>query len=64
MLNNVKDFGAYGDGVSGDYAAIQAAIDEAVIHNISGILVPQGTYRVSRVTLASGRWSLEPVMHF
>ena len=30
MLNNVRDFGAVGDGVTDDRAAIQAAVDNAV----------------------------------
>jgi hypothetical protein len=59
MLNNVKDFGAFGDGITDDRSAIQAAIDDAVTGNKGGILFPAGMYRVSRVTLPGGRWSLE-----
>ncbi len=59
MLNNVKEFGAVGDGVTDDRAAIQAAIDDAVANNKGGIVFPSGTYRVSRVTVPGGRWSLD-----
>ena len=39
---NVKDFGAVGDGVTDDTAAIQAAI------NSSGfVFIPEGTYKIS-----------------
>src|SRR5262245_5416723 len=59
MPNNVKDFGAVGDGVTDDRLKIQAAIDDAIAGNKGGILFPAGTYRVSRTTLAGGRWALE-----
>jgi hypothetical protein len=59
MLNNVKDFGAVGDGVADDRVAIQAAIDNTSGSGIAGILFPAGTYRVSRVTEPGGRWSLD-----
>ncbi len=59
MLNNVKDFGASGNGASDDREAIQAAIDEAVLHNKGGILFPPGTYRVSRASSPGERWSLD-----
>jgi Pectate lyase superfamily protein len=61
MLNNVRDFGAVGDGVTDDRAAIQAAIDNAVQFTPQGgILFPAGTYRVSRVNVPGGRgWSLD-----
>jgi hypothetical protein len=63
MLNNVKDFGAVGDGTNDDRPFIQAAIDDAVSNNKGGIMVPSGTYRVSRVGTQDGetpeRWSLD-----
>lgn len=59
MLNNVKDFGACGNGLADDRAAIQDAIDEAVAHNKGGILFPPGTYRVSRSGAPGERWSLD-----
>jgi hypothetical protein len=50
----VKDFGAVGDGVTDDTAAIQAAIDAATIAantgvSLIGVLFPAGTYKVSSV---------------
>jgi hypothetical protein len=39
---NVKDFGAVGDGVADDTAAIQAALDSQ-----QSILLPTGTYRIT-----------------
>ena len=54
MLVNIKDFGAVGDGVTDDRAAIQAAVDHAVTKKQSGILIPSGTYRVSRASASGG----------
>jgi hypothetical protein len=59
MLNNIRDFGAIGDGITDDRVAIQAAIDDAANNNQGGILIPAGTYRVSRVSFPGGRWSLD-----
>ena len=46
---NVKDHGAVGDGVSDDTAAINAAIDAAVLQGLDGrseaVLFPAGVYR-------------------
>jgi hypothetical protein len=59
MPNNVKDFGAAGDGIADDRQAIQKAIDDAVANDRGGIVFPPGTYRVSRVTVPGSRWSLD-----
>lgn len=45
---NVKDFGAHGDGVHDDTAAIQAAIDAAGTAGGGTVLLPQGTYSISQ----------------
>jgi len=45
---NVRDFGAVGDGVADDRAAIQAAIDFVIAQGYGGeIWFPQGKYRVT-----------------
>lgn len=49
-LNNVKDFGATGDGVTDDRVAIQAAIADAVANSTGGILLPAGDYIVGHDT--------------
>jgi hypothetical protein len=59
MLNNVKDFGAVGDGIADDRTAIQAAIDDALATRKAGVLFPAGTYRVTRNPTPGGRWSLD-----
>jgi hypothetical protein len=62
MLNNVKDFGAAGNGTADDRPCIQAAIDDAVSQGKGGILFPAGTYRVSRIPediVPDGRWSID-----
>jgi polygalacturonase len=41
MPNNVKDFGAAGDGITDDRQAIQKAIDDAVANARGGILFPR-----------------------
>jgi hypothetical protein len=50
---SVKDFGAKGDGVSDDTAAIQAAVTHAQVTG-NTLFVPAGTYLVSSVTVGSG----------
>jgi len=44
---NVKDFGAKGDGVTDDYAAIQAALDSIVNPNQTAVYFPKGNYKIS-----------------
>lgn len=49
---SVSDFGAVGDGVTDDTAAIQAAIDSA--HNLGGqIIFPNGNFMVTSITLSA-----------
>lgn len=44
---SVADFGAVGDGVTDDYAAVQAAIDHLVSRGGGLLYVPSGTYILS-----------------
>lgn len=50
---SVKDFGAVGDGVTNDTAAIQAALDSALTSNKT-VFLPAGTYCVKESALGSG----------
>ena len=47
-MNNVRDFGAIGDGVANDTAAIQRAIDAG-----GAVYFPRGTYRTGSIYLRS-----------
>ena len=44
---SVKDYGAVGDGVSDDTAAIQAAIDAVFANGGGEIAIPVGTYKIT-----------------
>jgi hypothetical protein len=50
---SVKDFGAAGDGVANDTAAIQAAITAS-----QNVLIPNGTYKVSSQLVSTGNLHL------
>lgn len=45
---NVKSYGAKGDNVTDDTAAIQAAIDYALDNKISTVIAPNGRYKISK----------------
>jgi len=55
---SVKDFGAVGDGVADDTAAIQAAID-AVSVNGGTVVFPSGTYRIAKTVGTNDRWGIK-----
>lgn len=48
---NVKDFGAVGDGVADDTAAVQAAIDYATANGGGTVYLSPGTYKVTTLVL-------------
>jgi polygalacturonase len=50
---NVRDFGAKGDGVSLDTAALQTAIDTCTRDGGGTVLVPAGTFHIGTVELKS-----------
>ena len=51
---SVKDFGAVGDGVANDTAAIQAALDYATTLTGCTVFMPAGTYLVTSTLTFSG----------
>jgi hypothetical protein len=54
---NVKDFGAVGDGVTDDTAAIQAAINSTATNN-KLIFLPEGQYLIAGLTVAHSNFAL------
>jgi len=55
---SVKDFGAVGDGVTDDTAAIQAAVDHATLAYVP-LLIPAGTWKLTAGLLASNSIVIE-----
>ena len=55
---NVKDFGAKGDGVTDDTAAIQAACDHAGALGFALIVFPHGSYKVTERIALPGNCSV------
>ncbi|MFJ4517448.1 glycosyl hydrolase family 28-related protein [Streptomyces sp. NPDC088816] len=54
---NVKNYGAAGNGVANDTAAIQAAINEANAAGGGVVYIPRGTYKLTdALTLKSNVW--------
>src|SRR5271170_287439 len=50
---NVRDFGATGDGVTKDTAAIQRAIDRCAVLGGGEVFVPAGNYLTGAIVLRS-----------
>lgn len=53
LVINIRDFGALGDGVCDDTAALQAAIDEGARTGCA-VYIPPGRYRVGELKLHPG----------
>lgn len=54
---NVKRFGAIGNGVADDTAAIQSALNYMTSNNVS-IFFPSGTYLVTSTLSITGKWMI------
>ena len=53
QVYNIKDFGAKGDGVTLDTAAVQAAIDQCNKENGGTVMVPAGNFIIGTIELKS-----------
>ena len=58
-VQNVRDFGAFGDGIHDDTAAVQGALDAASAAGGGVVLVPQGTYRLTETLTVHSRLSIQ-----
>ena len=56
---SVVDYGATGDGVTNDRAAIQAALDAAFAAGGGTVFVPSGTYKIDRPLIVRSNTVLE-----
>ncbi|HVS72362.1 MAG TPA: glycosyl hydrolase family 28 protein [Phycisphaerae bacterium] len=54
MRVSVKDFGAVGDGVTKDTAALQKALDTCAVNGGGTVDVPAGNYLIGSVQMGSG----------
>ncbi len=52
-VNVRHDYGAQGDGLADDTAAIQKALDDVATRGGGVVFLPQGNYQVSQLTVAS-----------
>jgi hypothetical protein len=56
-----RDFGAKGDGIADDTAAVQAMLSATIIHSNAVVFVPPGTYRVTQTCqLGNGAQGVQP----
>lgn len=56
-----KDFGAIGNGVADDTAAVQAVLNSTQVHSNLVVFVPPGTYRLTQTcTLGNGTEGIQP----
>jgi parallel beta-helix repeat protein len=58
QVYNVRDYGAIGDGVADDRAAIQAAINAASAAGGGTVFLPPGTYALATKNTVSGKHAL------
>lgn len=64
---NVKDYGAVGNGIANDTAAIQSAINSASSGNNVEIVVPKGNYNLGSNVSVNGRvvsWNIDAAATF
>ena len=58
LVINVKDYGAVGDGVANDTAALQSAGNAAIAANIP-LLIPNGVYKATAAIVYDGSISIQ-----